>query len=152
VDMKQHSEAIRKNVEGGFQGIISHFATSNGSDSETTAKINVAFECWKSRKHDLAVSLLLDALIELYEERASRTSGNILRRQTSLATIEMLAAALTFAREARAKEIGVEHLLMAMRPGSESAPASALSGPISVGLGLSSDASAFLETWRILDN
>lgn len=61
---------IRDNVEAGFRGILSLIQLSaRQSRPEVEGKITVASEVWQADQGDLATSLLLDALIKLYEEK-----------------------------------------------------------------------------------
>ena len=61
---------IRNNVEAGFRGILSLIELSaRQSRPEVEGKITVASEAWQAGQGDLATSLLLDALIKVYEEK-----------------------------------------------------------------------------------
>jgi hypothetical protein len=61
---------IQNNITGGFRGLLSLIQGSvERSYPEIDRKITVASEVWTAGHGDLATSLLLDALIKLYEER-----------------------------------------------------------------------------------
>jgi hypothetical protein len=61
---------IRNNVALGFRGILSLTqGAAEQSYPEIDRKITVASEVWSAGHGDLATSLLLDALIRLYEKK-----------------------------------------------------------------------------------
>jgi len=61
---------IRNNVAEGFRGLLSLIQSSaDQSSPEIDRKIAVASEVWAAGDCDLATSLLLDALIKLYQTK-----------------------------------------------------------------------------------
>ena len=63
-------QRIRNNVAGGFRAILDQIAASPLPPREyVEGKIQVAFEVWQAGEYDLAISLLLDAMIKLREAR-----------------------------------------------------------------------------------
>jgi hypothetical protein len=61
---------IRNNVAVGFRGLISLIqGSAEQSETEIGDKITLASEVWAAGHGDVATSLLLDALIKLYEEK-----------------------------------------------------------------------------------
>ena len=63
-------QRIRNNVAGGFRGILDQIAASPLPPREDVeGKIQVAFEVWQIGQYNLAISLLLDAMIVSREAR-----------------------------------------------------------------------------------
>jgi hypothetical protein len=63
-------QRIRNNVGSGFRAILDQIAASPLPPREyVEGKIQVAFEVWQVGQYDLAISLLLDALIKQREGR-----------------------------------------------------------------------------------
>ena len=63
-------QRIRNNVAGGFRGILDQITASPlPPRPDVEGKIQVAFEAWQMGESNLAISLLLDALIKLREGR-----------------------------------------------------------------------------------
>ena len=61
---------IRENVEAGFHGIEGRIQNSSIPLSpEIESAIRAASEAWIAGNCDLATSLLLDALIRMYDDR-----------------------------------------------------------------------------------
>jgi hypothetical protein len=63
---RSDEQRIRNNVDGGFRAILDQIAASPPR-KDVEGKIQVAFEVWQVRQYDLAISLLLDALIKQRE-------------------------------------------------------------------------------------
>jgi hypothetical protein len=64
---------IRENVEAGFRGIEERIQSSSiPLGAEIESAIRAASEAWLAGNCDLATSLLLDALIRMYDDRSSR--------------------------------------------------------------------------------
>jgi len=60
-------QRIRNNVDDGFRAILDQIAASRlPPRKDVEGKIQVAFEVWQVGQCDLAISLLLDALIRHY--------------------------------------------------------------------------------------
>jgi hypothetical protein len=63
---------IRNNVAEGFRGLLNFIqGHAEQSYSEIDRTITVASEVWTAGEGDLATSLLLDALIRLYQKKLS---------------------------------------------------------------------------------
>ena len=66
------SDQLRENVRAGFRGLLGLIQRSGKqSRPDIEGKITVASETWRAGHADLAISLLLDALIKIYEEKLS---------------------------------------------------------------------------------
>jgi hypothetical protein len=66
------SDQLRENVRGGFRGLLGIIQrTGEQSRPDIEGKITVASETWSAGHTDLAISLLLDAFIKMYEEKLS---------------------------------------------------------------------------------
>jgi hypothetical protein len=66
-------QRIRNNVDDGFRAILDHIAGSLlPPRKDVEGKIQVAFEVWRVGRSDLAISLLLDAMIKQRESSAYR--------------------------------------------------------------------------------
>ena len=66
------SDQLRENVHAGFRsllGLIQRSGEQSRPDME--GEIAVAYETWHAGHTDLAISLLLDAFIKMYEEKLS---------------------------------------------------------------------------------
>ena len=67
---RSDEQRIRNNVDGGFRAILDQIAASPlPPRKDVEGKIQVAFEVWQVGQYDLAISLLLDAMIQ---QRAGR--------------------------------------------------------------------------------
>ncbi len=63
-------QRIRNNVATGFRAILANAAASPlTARPDVEGKIGVAFEAWQVGQCNLAISLLLDAMIKLREGR-----------------------------------------------------------------------------------
>ena len=67
---RSDEQGIRNNVDGGFRAILNQIAASPLTPrKDVEGKIQVAFEVWHVGQYDLAISLLLDAMIKQREGR-----------------------------------------------------------------------------------
>lgn len=61
---------LRENVQAGFRGLFGIIQRSGDQlRPDIEGKITVASETWRAGHADLAISLLLDAFIKMYEEK-----------------------------------------------------------------------------------
>ena len=66
------SDQLRQNISAGFRGLLGLIQRSGEqSRPDIEGKITVASETWRAGHADLAISLLLDAFIKIYEEELS---------------------------------------------------------------------------------
>jgi hypothetical protein len=66
------SDPLRENVHAGFRSLLELIEGSvEQSRLDIEGKITVASETWHAGHTDLAISLLLDALIKMYVEKLS---------------------------------------------------------------------------------
>ena len=66
------SDQLRENVHAGFRSLLGLIEDSvEQSRPDIEGKITVASETWHAGHTDLAISLLLDAFIKMYEEKLS---------------------------------------------------------------------------------
>ncbi len=65
MDQQSDEQRIWNNVNSGFRAILDQIAASPlPPRKDVEGKIKVAFEVWQSGQYDLAISLLLDAMIK----------------------------------------------------------------------------------------
>jgi hypothetical protein len=62
-------QRIQKNVRDGFGSLVERMQSAVPPRPDVEEKIHAAFATWKKGEKALTTSLLLDALIKLYEER-----------------------------------------------------------------------------------
>ena len=65
-------QRIQKNVRDGFRSLVERMQSAVPPRPDVEEKIHAAFATWKKGEKALTTSLLLDALIKLYEERIRR--------------------------------------------------------------------------------
>ena len=65
-------QRIQKNVREQFRSLVERMQSAGPPRPEVEEKIHVAFATWKKGENAITTSLLLDALIKLYEERIRR--------------------------------------------------------------------------------
>ena len=69
MDEEDHKR-IEKNVAGGFHGLLEQITRgSTPPRPDIEGKTQAAWETWKAGHHNLTISLLLDAMIILRQER-----------------------------------------------------------------------------------
>jgi hypothetical protein len=63
-------QRIRNNVTSGFRTVLDRNADSPSPlRADVEGKVQMAFETWQAGQYDLAISLLLDAMIKQREGR-----------------------------------------------------------------------------------